>query len=620
MSRIDDNLDSLVQFAQDLNSGKSVSCKKNGKWKCDGARTRFCAWLFHTNDARVIKVAKVFEERLDALEKIPVFFNCGAIVHQNQKQKFEAYLSAAQAVEKALKKSNSSKCKEELAVLSLRIIGLKYRIEAEHKGCDALQKADPTQLAQLEKVASAWKTKQKLIPKDQKALTAFEKSQLEKTCLYPEFAALLLIDPKLQEDYFKWILRDLNGIKQFIEFPSTCKRLKLAFLTARVGFFGGDLLSIKKKNIESKNPSAGQQKLIRLPFETEDGLKAKNISILDESQLVTLRGGWQLSIKKVIDIFAEKKFDSGNLEFFGKAGIKNWNCPHLGWWNPKKGPNGDLELIDLNAPKWWTLLPEFERLSKAELEKRYQLPALKDNEWVAIPRSSRESLHLDIAKSHGFMEVAVPQADGTYLMFDFGKFAAVWPRTNYEAFDFLAKTEVGKINYPDESVFYTHRQHAAIPFLFSEEKGLKLMELIREDLIKARNGNVIFQFTWENCSFWPQALMDKMLGKASQGGQSPNLFITPLTSVTAPKPVGYIFKLYRALPAKLQPKYIRILEFILNSNRGVWVTENGAKVYKCTAKCDFRKEQKTYQPGFLHHQILQKKLNGVVWTGVRSKG
>jgi hypothetical protein len=602
---------SLIQFRKFLEHQKPIIFPTKGKWEQKGVFSHFVSRLISGDDKRISAIGRAFCEELDGLEKTPVIFNAGKPVIEKQKRDFAEYLKTAKVVKKTLKTAPFANPQEQINVLARKVAALKYRIEAVHGGLEPkavneIHSDHQDLLRQLLLLAARWKRSQILMPN--KKLSERDALKLQEACRYLKFAKLLVVDTKLQETFFTWIIRDNNGVRQFVEFPETSTRITTTGLAARVGRFGGEGFSIKKKKITS-NKEGPLKKVIRLPF--FNGQKIKNISILNEAKIVTLNGGYQLTIQKILELFQQKPKNPGDLEFFDSTGVMNWNPHNLGWWNPQKN---DYERINLDIPQWWNQLPVLESLTKAQVEAKYQ-EVLRDKEWIVAATASREKPSLELAGSHGYLEIAIPLENGSYGIYYFGKLAARFPRvTTLNLLKFLVNTVPASIVYPDENVYYPRRQFATFPLVVSPEKGEEMMKLIREDMIKAREGNLIFQLGCENCAYWAQATLQKLASE-----RVPNLFkFSVLDSDPSDLLFSNILKLFRKAPKSWQPHLIGGFDLALGSWRGLTVVENGKKIFKSTLKSPYRQERVIFQPAFLHKQIQDGKLKGVISAGYSS--
>lgn len=465
-----------------------------------------------------------------------------------------------------------------------RIVGLQYRIEEIHGGLDPLGTADPEVFALLIRKAETFKKEQKLFPEPMLINLDFEK--LKETAKYFTFAKLILKHKILRDIFFKWILRDNNGVAQFIEFPATAERMRETFIDKRVGFLNPCELSIVKIN---------HQKMICLPF--FDGENVQRINILNEAQEIILNNQRKLTLKEIFDIFKQKNIEPGNLEYVGKNGIMNWAIYEFGAWNSEKK---DYDRIDFSKKEWWKDLPVFNVVSKIFLEKFYKI-TLGENEWVQIVKATRESLDFDLLKRHGYIEIAIPMGDDLYALYPFGVYPSDFPATTFEQTMLITKTVLGEMAYPDENEFYSQRQHAAFATVISPELGQQKMDAIKKLILKALHGQLTFQFGGENCSFYADEI----------ARNKESFFKMPVLEMKPTHPgIEFVLK----FPEILQSYSIRLMQ-ILALWYGQPIKEPHNSYYKCTFFADKVGDMQQYQPARLFQQIDKKERKGVISFG-----
>jgi hypothetical protein len=177
----------------------------------------------------------------------------------------------------------------------------------------------------------------------------------------------------------------------------------------------------------------------------------------------------------------------------------------------------------------------------------------------------------------------------------------------------IGDTVQGKIAYIDENDFYSQRIQAKAPIKITADQGKLLMDAVKEDILKARGGNIVFQIGWENCAYWPQDKLNKLLGDAC-----PNFYRMKAAQATAStQPLQALFEGIKKTSENTQKIFFRSLEWILIGRRGVKVVENGKKVYKCIVNSEFHKTQEIFVPGYNHKQIRDpnNKYHGVITFG-----
>lgn len=561
------------------------------------------AWMkkifnhFFPENKELIKLGKICNTLFDRVEKIPAVFSADNSKTAHQQHSFHACFQAAKKVESLLAASNCVRVKAQLECLTQRVIALQYRMEGSNGGLDR-SVVDIVLTDKLCTAATRWKNEHVLIT--DKQLTEQQIKKLEEASTYPKFVYALLASKDLQDAFFNWILRDNNGVSQFIEFPSTCERLKSTYLAARVGRLGGEMFKMEKRFKETDVT----EKILTLPFFIQK--KIDYVNILDGLQEVVLNHHLRLTINKVFDIFSNKSKEVGYLEFFESTGITNWNCHEIGSWNPL---TESYERVDLTIEKWWEQLPVLETLSKQGLEKRLNL-SLKDDEWVACAKSARTTPDMDLDKRHGYFEVAIPAGKDMYSIYPFGNFPATFPTSPIDLALFVTNTLKAKVVYPDENFFYSHRQQATHPIKFSCEQGYSLMNILQKELIKARFGHMIFQFGGENCAYWVQNVLNAVDSKLPNFYKLDFIFSTPLNPL-----LGTLFNFFRKLPVNMRCHAISTMDTIFGSGRGIEVFEYHKKVYKSHKQSSVRNEFVIYQPGYLHRQIEEGKIAGCITLG-----
>lgn len=465
--------------------------------------------------------------------------------------------------------------------LEQRILALNYRLEKFplkfHRKLFEL----------LREEAKRWKEEQAIITT--KNLNLSDLKELKVVACHGPFAELILKSESLKHLLFNWILRDQNEAEVFIQFPSLIDRLNDCKLNGRLSCHGCHLLKIKKYNLEE----GIFQKIVTLPFE------GRLINILDESQTVDFRGGVRKTVAEVFEVFKNKDFAVGDFEFM-KEGIINWNIHHLGYWDDNEQK---YIKIELDHPNWWEQLPFFEVLSSQQVKLRYGW-AVNGANWIAAASATRGLASLSYEQTHAFLELAIPLGKGMYGIYDFGKLAYKYPCSLWEMLDMFCKNVHATIAFPDENVFYSHRQHALHAFNLTAEQGIKLMTLIKQDIQIARSYNMIYQIESENCAKWVQLKLEAILGKS----KVPNLYRMKLLNTEPDGPVSKIFAVIKKLPESWQVPLLTTLHLPLGAAKETWIEENGVPVAKSLKRHSFFNTGEVYLPAFMHDQLLRGSL------------
>lgn len=574
----------IKELYQALNERKRIFLNSKGFWKVENQLQAFLRLSFQSEEQAFFSLVKSFNSWLDTLENYSIRFPVDEGEHAvEQEVDFSSILDTIQLLVERLKSYHIDKAQLLLNQLASRNIALLYRLEKINRGIDKTS-IDIDKRNLLIEEAVKWKKNQKIFWK--KTLSESDYNKINEACCYPLFIEILLKDPILKNDFFNWTLRDGISIAPFIEFPGIREKLIENNLHGRIGRMGGDFLKIAKETTPKQENII--EKVLLLPF---DG---RLINILNEKNEIKFQGEYNLTIKEIYRIFKRKLLQAGNLEYFSQ-GITNWNAHRLGWWNEK---TGNYELVDLDQSDWWFQMPIFEILTLEEAQNRYG-ENVDGKQWILIAKATREYPTLNYAKSHAYLEIAIPIAGRCYSVYDFGKVATEFPATHWEEMRTFTVTVLAAIAYPDENVYYLHRQQVGYCFYLQHHEGLKFMDSIKSDILKSREGNVVFQIESENCGRWIQNLLEEQLGK----DQVPNLFRMHLIDA---EPIGLpdkIFRFVRILPRFCRSRILAFLHLPFGAWKGRWVVDKqGKKEWKSLNTSSYWQDGIVYLPARLHRE------------------
>lgn len=572
--------ETLPLFIESVKKKQAIALRRDGLWEISSIHPlRKFLHPFQKNPPLFTN----FMHCLDQLEEHPVRFDTDLGGKTDQTVDFLGYLQAGEAILNTLPKDSLQS-----AELKRRLIALEYRLEGVNGG------KDPSMmfpfLNELCEVAAEWKQNQVVFWN--KELNDGDRFRLEEASRYTMFVQLILKEEKLRDRFFKWILRDGVFPQVYIEYPGLQVKIQQAHLSGRIGRIGGHYLKIQKTPI-SKNEHH-LEKIVTLPFE---GVEK---SILKDDVIVEFPGSYRLSIKEIFTIFENKDKENGNLEFMA-LGIMSWNTHCWGWYNAAAN---EYRIINLSEEDWWNELPVFEILKRSEAEKRYGA-SLDGRKWLLMAKASRQFNNMSFMKTHAYLEVVVPTGGGGYSIYDFGKVIMRLPRNSLEELAVFGRSMDATICYPDDSVFYTHRQHCGFLFELSHEEGMKFMNSIRNDMKRVREGHVVYQMETENCGRWIQDHLESHLGEK----RVPNLFKVNVIHSTPHGILGHIFKWARKLPQAWQARAVILPQFFAGAWKGKWVEEQkGHKVWKSLTTSQFWKDGITHLPSYLHSHVETEQL------------
>lgn len=586
----------LTDFITALENNNELSFSKSGNWNYDTIS-------FFKKDR--LPFAKAFNEWFEQLESIPVKFSKDPRFPVEQELDFHAYIDLAEKVVGYLKKTPSKYVNREVGRLTFNILALKYRLEVENGGFDRVY-ANYKQLEKLFRLATYWKKKQKIFWESH--LTTPNIQQLFIACFYPHFIEQLLNNAHHRNYFFRWTIRDNLDPNPFIQFPAFHNRIRAANLHGRLARFGGNLMKVQKMDNEENN---GFQKILTLP------IQGKDTSILDLNKVIEFRGKYLLTIREILQIFEEKRYKIGNLEFLPGEGIINWNSYCLGWWSAEEKK---YIVIDVNKEEWWLQLPYVDVIDQEAIKLRYPLEEgeFVSGMWILSARASREYANLSFQKTHAYLEIAMPLKNGNYSIYNFGKFATKYPRTVWQSIKMISIAVTAAIAYPDENIFYSHRQHVGHNFLLTPEQGLKCLASIREDILLAREDNIIFQIQTDNCSKWIQGIITEQFPEK----EAPNLFEVDFLETQAQHGVeAKIFAAIKNFPRYVRWGILRFIHFILGGWKGRYIKDKSGKmVWTSLYRSKWWQDARVYLPSLLHkkHEEKTKHLRQEIEHPVKS--
>lgn len=617
---------SSQELAAALGANQSITITKNGKWHLDGMFIRFIRWLFDLEQSHLKKISYIFAKLLDGTERRPLFFQADPITSARQVEYFSSYINVAEALTHRISRQKNAKISNEINILTRKVVALKYRIEATHGGADKIpiEEIDLEKKNRLIKIAEKWKKNQLILIGTDRLLHPLDLDKIEEVCRYPLFLEILLKDAVLQRNFFSWTLKNCNGVQAFVEYPGLFRRLKTVFLAGRLGRFAyANPLSTKKKCFNPGTNIAYTQKVVRLVFE------GQKVNILDERKVVRLRSDYYITINDIFEDMSQRNKRQSKFEFFGERGICNWRSDCMGYWNPhiKK-----WTLLNLRGPRWWEALPPLEKITKDKLMKRYNIAEISRDQCLIAALAARQSTDASIVNCHGYTEILIPDKKGLWSVYPFGKFAKKWPGNCLESIGMIGDTTKADYIYPDPNIFYSgFRQQAALPFVVTEEECIQYMnDHVRDNILKGREGNLVFMLGYENCAYSIQDDLESVLGKTSEGGRVPNLFLSDFFDCQLSGPMRPYFKVLKEAPRCISAPLKSFTRFILGTWRSIKVLDKSGKhVKKSLSSSPFNKGvdveidgrmQKVYHyifhPSHLHKQIIDNNIyGGLIWGG-----
>lgn len=552
----------LIEDIEDaINRNHSLVKSKGGLWQREGCLQSIVRRLWSGDDSRFDAINHAFADCINEIELKKIY-------DQEINLKVVALFNKLKGVQTSRTDSQS------LNDVVYRVDALTYRL-----GNPSIPNAPESRINALHNLALAWKTYHPLYPHDQKILTDNEKLKLASIFNYESFVSLLLADKVLQEAFFIWTFRDNNDPEIFIKYPASCEKIKTCNLAARIGRFNHGRLQA--------NQSADTHSLT-LPFDIYGG-EVKRIDITNENEKVQFTTGYTTTVKKVMECFAEKVVEPGEFEMINGV-VRHWNNHEVGYFDQHLN---DYYSVDLSVDHWWQKLPLFERLDRATVIDRYKIDP--NQGYAVCVKATRETPNLAYEGRHGYLEVIAEIDENNFGVYPFGLYAkGRFPSTTLELLMMLANTVRGTVTYPDENVFFSHREHTGHTINLTREQGAYLFKYIKQDIIKSQSGNMIFQFPAHNCAYWASTKVEEVTLDV------PNFFKVDFLENMPNNPIlAIVIKIIKIVPKFLQGVLIQGLDYLLLGFRSYKVIEDGQEVKKSVINSPIRQSRIVYQSGLL---------------------
>jgi len=560
--------ETFLELINSIESSRPLTLDSEGFWRDNsGFLSKISNKLFPSR--QIIAITRTCIENFKRIERVPVNRSEYADVDHM------SYNIIAQYLEKKLRQIPGAR--KSLRELMRHRVGFQHRFGGRHGGESRLLMGY-IECRLLNELASRWKKNQPTFRLN--FLTNHDYKRLKQAAQYPLFVDLLVEFPSLQEKFFRWVLQSNNPVDVFIEFPGIADWVIESDLSNRLGRVG-DLLRLDNLNGE---------KHVTLMFE------GQRVSILDPKKKITFKGGYNLAIDEIFDVFAQKYYEVGNLEVFND-GITNWNTFQLGHWDVSLQ---DYVTIDVIQDRWWELLPRFERITKKDAEERYGID-LPPDQWVVSAHATRGLINLSYEQTHAFVQVAVPTGNNTYDIYDFGKYGLFFPKNYLDVMKLFTKTMPAAVMYPDENAYYLQRQHGYYPIIMTPDQGLAIMGKIRKEIMKSFAGQRVYQIETENCARWTHELFASVLGES----HLPNLYRMQLIDCEPGGPVQVLFTMIKLLPSCFHSRVITRLHYLLGAWRGIWIKKSSGHVWRSVSNHEFFDTGEVYLPALVIHKSLE---------------
>lgn len=457
---------------------------------------RFWRWITGIDRREVIAITKQFNKAMDALEASGIAMAAKNGAKQDQGINFLHYLAYAKDLKRRLKQKAGSAAAQQSSLLKRRIVALKYRLEANNGGFNACRTADEVLLAKIEAVALNWK-KNSLGHSDRPELTVRDRQQLCEAARHRQFVKILLKDKELQGEFNRWVLSQRLPTEVFIQYATADKALPLA-MRDRIGRVCNDALRVET--------TAKGKKQLTMAFveKSEEGTRRiVRHKVLKKQRTVPLTPHWQPTIGEIFAQIGGEDKRKQHVDLFNE-GIENWS-PAL---FARRDGRAASAPIDCRRSGWWEELPVFKTMTREEVEREYGAQTQNGQNWLLSARSNFQREQLEFDKNHSYVEMIIPQSDGKYHVYPFGRFSAKEPKKAMEKVNFAFNSVEGHILYPDHTACYSDRKNYGCTLALPEKVGREVMSKIGERIESSLAGELPFQLVNENCAKFVQEIVD----------------------------------------------------------------------------------------------------------------
>ena len=348
-------------------------------------------------------------------------------------------------------------------------------------------------------------------------------------CRYQEFIAAAREERALLDLLFKSAFKSLpddftHAIDVFLQVPSLQDQLRRTYLDKRIRDIANQGLQFEQR---PETSSAGKPiKDVKLLIDGEYQ------SITNVNRMVRVAKGIQKTVAQVFDEFEAQNFRFTEMEYLQETGVTMFD--------------GRLLTVDLehNTKEWWKQLPVIRKLTREQIEETYGV-SFKEGYALFLIRASRSTPDLNAIDNHGWSNIIYPLEDGTFNVIAPGKFSDRFPVSTWEKFRFIFRTHRASLTLLDTNEFMSSRDRIAVPMptIGTKEEFETIMEDLRKELIKSKNGELVFQFQGDNCASWVRQFMQH---------NWPELkiepFLTPFQDVYVPFPIMPIISARQWLP------------------------------------------------------------------------
>ena len=278
-----------------------------------------------------------------------------------------------------------------------------------------------------------------------------------------------------------------NAVDIFIQAPRIQEELRRTYLDKRIREIANNGICFEQ--LTAEGPSGKPLKDVKLLIDGEMQ------SIADPSNMIHIAKDVMTSVSRVFDEFEAQNFRFINMEYLQDTGVTKFDARLLD--------------VDLSKEEWWKDLPVIRRMTREQVEETYGV-SFKDGYALFVIRGSRTTPDLSADGNHGWSNIIYPLEDGTFNVIAPGKFSDWFPVGFWQSFYHIFRTHKAYVTLLDANEFMSSRDRTCIPLPpMPKEKFYEVMADLKNELLKSRRGELIFQAQGDNCASWVRSMISR---------------------------------------------------------------------------------------------------------------
>lgn len=306
---------------------------------------------------------------------------------------------------------------------------------------------------------------------------------------------LLIDDSDQREKFIRWALRDQAPVELFAGFTELVDQLQGDHQMARLGRASlhrpeGFLLKIERTANEC---------YLTLPVEREPN-QFIQVPLLSKERFMIGRG-ISSSLKELAQALYERFDDIVPPYQLTQQGLRLFHTHKLAIpsYDEAAGRVVYEAIPDSDVDSWWAALPPYELISLDQAQRRCH--GLDGTNPALILHGTNSNDLPDPVGNHGYIEVLLPVANGSYQFYSFGRISRECPRGVLETALFAGNTVPATVyGSPDQNDEFSERQNWAVALALQPSSVAKLKEVIYLQVKETREGERPYSLLGDNCN------------------------------------------------------------------------------------------------------------------------